>query len=134
MAERSGSAVKGNGFDPKAAQLWQREYEKRLEKLAELKSAYMIDCKDVRDDMKDVLDRAKEVGIPKRAIKDTAKIRELLKRIENIETGGEAEDSETLEQFRHALGDLADTPLGAAAEKSKKAKGMPGADAPGSMN
>lgn len=134
MAERTGSAVKGNGFDPKAAKLWQGEYEKKLERLAELKSEYMLECKEVREDMKDVLERAKECGIPKRTIKDTAKIRELQRRIENIENGGESEDSETLEQFRHALGDLADTPLGEAAQKGKKAKGMPGADAPGSMN
>lgn len=126
--ERTGSAVIGNGFDPKSAKLWQGEYEKHLEKLLDFKMAYMAECKEVRGDMKDVLDRAKEAGIPKSHIKDTAKIRELKKRIDNIENGGESEDMESLEQFRHALGDLEDTPLGAAAVKTKAA-GMPGADA-----
>ncbi len=128
MAEKSGSAVRGNGFDPKQAKLWQGEYEKRQEKLLAEKSKYMLICKDIRDDMKDVLDRAKECGIPKLVIKTTAKIHELQKRLDDLENGGEAEDVETLEQFRHALGDLADLPLGKAAE-AKKAKGMPGADA-----
>ena len=79
--------------------------------------------------MSDVLDRAKEAGIPKKVIKDTTKIRELNARISRIQSDGEAEDNETLEQFRFALGDLAETPLGQAATAAK-AKGMPGADAP----
>jgi uncharacterized protein (UPF0335 family) len=133
MAERKGSAVTGNGFDPKQAKLWQGEYEKHNERLLELRMAYMADCKDVREDMSDVLDRAKEAGISKRLIKDTSKIRELNARINKIESHGESEENETLQQFRHALGDLADTPLGQAAA-ANKAKGMPGADAPASIN
>ncbi len=57
------------------------------------------------------------------------KIRELTKRIETIEAGGEAEDNETLEQFRHALG-IWPTRRSAEAASAKKAKGMPGAEAP----
>ena len=79
--------------------------------------------------MRDVLDLAKDAGIPKKLIKTTAKIHDLNRRIDELENAGEPEDVESLEQFRFALGDLADLPLGQAAS-AKKAAGMPGADAP----
>jgi len=120
-------------MDKKQSEIWQKEYMKHQERLLELKSAYMLDCKDVRGDMSDVLDRAKDAGIPKYAIRKAAKIMELEARIKDLKEGGEPEENETLEQHMHALGMLADTPLGRAATE-KKAKGMPGASAAASSH
>lgn len=124
----SGSAVKGNGFDPKQAAIWQGQYDKLAIDKQNLHMKYMQDCAEVKQLQDEVLDRAKDAGIPKYCIKDAAKIKDWEAKIEAKKVKDEPEDSETLEQWMHALGMLADTPLGQAATAQKGA-GLPGSEA-----
>lgn len=135
MAERSGSAVKGNGFDKKLTTLYVTEYEKIEDGIATRKGEYMAWAKGERERQSEVLERAKDSGLPKKDLKDVIKIRQLQGRIDDIVDNEDEERAETIEMIRHALGDLADTPLGQAAEKkATKGKGMPGGDSPGSAH
>jgi uncharacterized protein (UPF0335 family) len=129
-----GSGLRGsNGFDPVVAKRWMGEVDKHLDRLEELKIDHMNKAREVRDDLKAVFEVAKSAGIPRRVLMDAVKLRQLKDKINSIEEPEDAEHGESLEQFRHALGDLADLPLGQAAVE-KKAAGMPGADAPSSLN
>lgn len=137
MAERSGSAVKGNGFDPKLTKQFVKDIERLFGEMDSKKGEYMAWCQKQRELINGLYDRAKDAGIPKKDLKAVVKIRQLTDKIEELVAADEDDErAETIEMIRHALGDLADTPLGEAAQKGKggKSKGMPGADAPGSMN
>lgn len=132
--ERKGSAVKGNGFDEKQVAIWYNNHKKLCEEKQEAHMSYMSRCAKINERIKDNLEAAQNAGIPRKAITDQFKIEKLEARIDELKNPEDEEHGETLEQFRHALGVLDDTPLGQAATEKKKAKGMPGADAPASMN
>lgn len=135
MAERQGSAVKGNGFDKKLTTQFVKDIERLFGEMDSKKGEYMAWCQKQRELINGLYDRAKDAGIPKKDLKDVIKIRQLTDKIEELVAGDDdSERAETIEMIRHALGGLADTPLGEAAQKGKGAKGMPGADAPGTMN
>lgn len=76
-------------------------------------SAYMLRCQRIRGDMKQVYDEAKDAGIPKKALKSVIKTRQLQAKLEAIREDLEADVQDDYDTIRHALGDLADTPLGA---------------------
>jgi|GEM_PF-6014081 len=122
MAERTGSAVSGNGFDKKMTTMFVKDIERHFGELDTLKSEHLTRCKRVRENIASLYDRAKDAGIPKKALKAVVKIRGLQEEIEELCEADDAEDTETIEMLRHALGDLADTPLGEAAAKAKRAR------------
>ncbi len=103
-----------NGFDPKVLKAFVSDIDRHHETLATYQGEYLKRCRDVRDLITGVYDRAKDAGIPKKELKAVIKVRGLEKKIaaarEDCEDGGE-----TFDAIRHALGDLADLPLGTAA-------------------
>lgn len=110
------AAAHGNGLDPKRT----KECVDRIEALAERKQTlhmtYMQECAVINEDIGDVYEEAKTAwGIPKKALKTVIKVRATERKLEAMRDDLETEDQESFDQIRHALGDLADTPLGGAA-------------------
>lgn len=114
------AAQHGNGYDPERT----RQCVDRIEALDRKKEAahmaYMAECAVFAEDKKAVYDEAKDAwGIPKRALKAVIKVRATERKLEAMRDDLEADDQDSFDQIRHALGDLAETPLGAAALKGK---------------
>jgi uncharacterized protein (UPF0335 family) len=79
------------------------------------KSEYAVFCKNQRKLINGHLDRASGQGFSKKVIKGLIKTRELEEKIDSIREGLAEDDlAESLDDYRNALGDFADTPLGAA--------------------
>ncbi len=110
------AAQQGNGPNPERT----KEAVARIEAIAAKKDAahmaYMQECSRFADETKQVYDEAKKAwGLPKRALKAVIKTRTLTRKLEDLRESLEGEEQDSYDQIRHALGDLADTPLGQAA-------------------
>jgi len=103
-----------NGFDPKAVSSFVARIEGLHGDLLHERSQYMLRCKGVREDISLVYDDAKDAGVPKRALKSVVKARELEAKAAKVRDELEAEDMESHDLIRQALGDLAELPLGQA--------------------
>lgn len=116
MAERAAKAGNSGAGDPKKLAGYVEEIEAAHDRLLKLRMDYMRDCKGPRADIKAILDTAKDNGIPKAALKAVVKARDLERKAEaQREDLGDLDLQSKYDAIRHALGDLADTPLGAAA-------------------
>jgi uncharacterized protein (UPF0335 family) len=80
------------------------------------KAAYMNKAKALREDIKTVVDEAKEEGVPKKALKGLVKYRQLERQQSKIGSGMDIADQGTFESLVAALGQLDGTPLGDAAK------------------
>ncbi|MBX9760191.1 MAG: hypothetical protein K2Y29_15545, partial [Beijerinckiaceae bacterium] len=110
---------KPNGADAMALR-WTKEIERHLDTLESMRGHYMNECRQVRKMISDCYDRAKDAGLPKKAMKAVIKTRQLEKRIESLrEDLSEDGLDDDYDTIRLALGDLAELPLGAAALKDK---------------
>lgn len=127
------TARTSNGFDPEKTQ----SFVDRIEELDRLKAskhaAYMAECAEINEDKNDVFEEAKSAGLPVKVLKRVVKVRDLERKVEAERDKLDGEDQDNFDLIRHALGDLADTPLGEAAtpQKPKRGGGLPGAEAPG---
>lgn len=109
------AAAHGNGFDPKRT----KECVDRIEALAAKKEAlhmtYMAECAVINEDIGEVYEEAKTAWhIPKKALRTVIKARATERKLEAMRNDLDLIDRESFDQIRHALGDLADTPLGSA--------------------
>lgn len=104
-----------NGYDPDKVQNAVARIEALIADKASIMGTAMSECKAVQADIKLVYDEAKEAGIPKKALRTVIKARELERKAAAVRDNLEAEDQDQHDLIRHALGDLADTPLGRAA-------------------
>ena len=100
-------------------------FVERLEELAADKLSIMMtavaNCKPLTSLMKEVFDEAKEqAGISKKALRAVLKARLLERKARAARD--DLDDVETFDQIREALGDLASTPLGAAALEDAASK------------
>jgi MoaA/NifB/PqqE/SkfB family radical SAM enzyme len=114
-------AGRSNGYDPEVARGFANEIDNHFRTLDSLRGAYMRDCRGVREEIAGVNDEAKDKGIPKKEFKAVVKARILERKAEKVRDDLDAESVETFDQIRHALGDLADLPLGQAATGDKRA-------------
>lgn len=106
----------GNGFDPEVVKSYCDRVENLLEDMESERGAFMAKCKSIREDISLVVTEAKDQhGIPKKEFRAVIKARELEAKADRIRDELEADAQQTFDQIRHALGDLADTPLGGAA-------------------
>lgn len=108
-----------NGFE--AAKTFVADIERHMKTLDTYRGEYMKRCRDVRDLIAQTYDRAKDAGIPKRELKAVMKARDLERRLADLRDNLDEDSAETFDQIRHALGDLADLPLGDAALKRAQA-------------
>jgi uncharacterized protein (UPF0335 family) len=86
--------------------------EKELESL---KGRYMSECKALREDIKDIFKEAQVEGVPTRPLKNYIKERQLLRKAEACRENLEADDQDSYDLIKQAMGDLAELPLGKAA-------------------
>jgi uncharacterized protein (UPF0335 family) len=97
-----------NGFNPDELKIFVGSIIGCLNEISELHKGIAGDVASLRADIKDSYEKARDAGIPVKALKAVIKV----KRLEQALAPDVAED---YDQIRHALGDLADTPLGQAA-------------------
>lgn len=107
--------VVGNGFDPKHVKNAVGRIEILKADIASIMASAMEDCRQVHLEIKEVYQEAKdEHGIPKKALRSVIKARELERKAAAVRDDLEPEVQDEHDLIRHALGDLADTPLGRA--------------------
>lgn len=91
------------------------KYEELEAKIATERSAFMLKCKAIRGEQKEVLDDAKSQGVSKKIVKAIVEARvheaKAKAKIDSLED----DDHSFAVDIRTALGDFADTPLGQAA-------------------
>jgi len=108
--------AKTNGFDPEKTKSYVGRVENLHKDLQTERGKYMATCKAIREDIKVVFAEAKDEGFPNKSLKAVVKAREL-ERKANAQRDdlGDLDLQDKFDMIRHALGDLADTPLGKAA-------------------
>lgn len=110
------AAQQGNGFDPKRTKECVDRIEALVSKKQSLHMTYMSECAVINEDIGDVYEEAKTAWhIPKKALRTVIKARSTERKLEEMRNDLDLVDRESFDQIRHALGDLADTPLGNAA-------------------
>lgn len=121
--ETNGPGVGHNSIPPtdKVRDFFGR-IENLLDELAAEKGEYMERAREIRAGIQRVMLEAEEAGIPKREFKAVMKTRQLENKLEAIRDGLQADEQETFDQIRNALGDLADLPLGQAALKKAEVR------------
>lgn len=109
------SAIRGNGYDAEKT----LSYIERLENLdGERVTAhmeYMSICKRIGEDKSAVLEDAKGEGFEKKSLKAKVKERALRRKAEAVREDLEGDTQNNFDLLSKALGDFADTGLGAAA-------------------
>ena len=109
-------ALAANSVEGRAKPFLQR-IENLMSEGESAKGEYMNECKQRREEIKDVLTEAADAGVPKKALRGLVKYRELEKRQQEIADGLEEQEQADYESLIAALG-----PLGqAAADKAKAA-------------
>lgn len=117
MAEKVTGKPGRNGHDPEKIASFISRIENLNKDIATKKSEHMAACKEIRSDIKIVLDEAKDDGISKTALKALVKQRELERKVEACRDNLESEEQHEFDKIEQALGQLADTELGQAAVK-----------------
>jgi len=120
---------KSNGYDAKVV----KGFVSRIEELNAEKQrehmAYMGKCKELNEDIGEILDEAKGKGIPRKALRLVVKTRKLQAKVEAIREDLEGDQQDDYDLLRHCLGDLADTELGEAALARRASKKAEASDA-----
>lgn len=117
-----------NGIDPVVAKRWVGEALRVYQALEDQKIANMNACRTIRARFPEIFENAKNAGLPIKALKLTIKQRLLELKIEGLQEDidglvpEDEEDAETFEQFREAIGDFGELPLGKAAVEKKAAE------------
>jgi hypothetical protein len=112
-----------NGYDGDALERFINEIEAQHDELDKLKSEHMLACKGPRGRIKETLQAVREADVNvvafRVALKQRLDQRKHERRVEELE----ADDADAYEMIAHALGNLAETPLGQAAlAKARPAK------------
>jgi hypothetical protein len=117
-----------NGYDPDAIKRWSNEILKHHDTIASYKGEHARRCQTVQQMISDCYDRAKDEGLPKRALKKIIKRIQLENKILDLDDGGD--DGEPDEAYQNMIDCVkADLPLFVAGygaevqEKPAKAKG-----------
>lgn len=117
IAERPPS----NGYDAEKVKNFIARIESLHADIASEMGTALSRCKDIHADIKIVYDEAKDAaGIPKKALKKVVKARELERKAAQCREDLEGDAQDSYDLIRHALGDLADTPLGEAVTRDFK--------------
>jgi len=102
------AATPSNGYKPDELKEFITRCENIDKEIASETGAFMKTVRDLKDDKKNILQEAKDKGIPPKPIKALLKQRALLREIEKVEDGLEGEDSDSLDAIRSALGEWAE--------------------------
>jgi uncharacterized protein (UPF0335 family) len=110
----------GNGFDPDKVKNFVTRIENLHADIASIMGKAMQECKTVQEDIKSVYAEAKDDGIPKKALKSVIKVRDLERKADKLRDDLDEDAQNEHDLLRHALGDLADLPLGESVLKLKQ--------------
>jgi Arc/MetJ-type ribon-helix-helix transcriptional regulator len=116
-------AAATNGFDREKLQDIVGRIEQCFADLLSERGAYMNRCRGIREGITAAYDDAKAQGIPKKELRALVKTRELERKIAAQFAELEADEQQNYQMIQEALGDFADSPLGAAAVERAKKKG-----------
>jgi hypothetical protein len=119
MAKRM-SAKSVREFDDSDVQEFAEAILEEHDKLASEKGAYMKRCGTIRERIDGHYDEAEEKGIPRKALRKNVKRLLLQRQIAKIPADLEGQDAKDYAHVAEALGDFADTGLGAAALRAAK--------------
>lgn len=104
-----------NGFNPEKTKAYVERVERLNDDITSIMLTALSKCKEVHGDIKIVYDEAKDTdGIPKKALKKVVKARQLEAKARKVREDLEGDEQDSFDMIRHALGDLAELPLGAA--------------------
>jgi uncharacterized protein (UPF0335 family) len=104
-----------NRASPEEAASFVDKFEEFEAKVLESKMAHLERCRKIRQEQKELLDDAKSQGVAKQVVRNVVKARELERKAKALEEDLEDDNREMFIDIRKALGDFADSPLGAAA-------------------
>lgn len=105
----------GNTLDRKTVEQFLKDYERHDADILSVKAENAKRCRDIGNLQKSVVKLAQGAGMTAKAFLAEVKNRRDLKRIEARTAELEDNDKDSYEAIQAALGQLADTPLGAAA-------------------
>lgn len=115
-AAQGAGPAPSNGYNAEKVKNYVERIEALHADIASIMGAALNECKQVHGDIKIVLDEAKDSdGIPKKALRKVIKARSLERKAAEVRDDLDGDDQDSFDLIRHALGDLGDTPLGAAA-------------------
>jgi uncharacterized protein (UPF0335 family) len=97
-----------NTFAPEKVEEVVRKIENLAGEMDTEKSEYMLRCKDIRSDIKNEYDEAREAGITKSVLKAKIKERMLRKKVANCRSTLEPEQIDMFDQVSSALKDIYD--------------------------
>lgn len=119
-----------NKVDKKKLRQFVREIERCDEEVLSERGAFMNKCAAIKERRSGWIEQATEAGMPKRELNALLKTRKLKAKVDTIFGELDEDQQAIFEQMEFALGDDDDQPK----KRESKTKGMPGADAPGSVN
>lgn len=114
--------VSSNSFKTEELKSYISRIENIDTEIASETGTFMASVKSLKEDKKEIFAEAKDKGLPIRALKAELKLRALDRDKAKVVAGLEEDDRENLELIQEKLGDLASTPLGAAAMKAAEAR------------
>lgn len=104
-----------NRASPSEAGSFVDKYEEFEAQLASERSKFMLACKKIHEQQRELLDDAKSQGVAKKVVKTIVDARKLEAKAKAAFASLEDDDRSFAVDIRKALGDFADLPLGAAA-------------------
>jgi uncharacterized protein (UPF0335 family) len=107
----------GNGGPLHGLSGYLTSIDKQDDELDHLRGQYMAACKGPRAAIKDVMASAREAGINMKAFREVLSAHRSDRRHDKRVNALEADDQASYAEMMEALGEYADTPLGAAALK-----------------
>lgn len=105
------SATATNNFDTELVQSLVGRIEECFTRLDSERGTYMLACKGIRSDMKDIYTEAKARGVPKKELRVFVEARQKLEAARRGLDELEADVRETVEMIAQAFGDSQDLPL-----------------------
>lgn len=105
----------GNTLDRKTVEQFLKDYERHDADIRVIKAENAKRCRDVQERQKKIVDLAKGAGMTAKAFLTEVRNRRDQARIDERTADLEDNDKDSFEAIQAALGQLADTPLGAAA-------------------
>lgn len=114
MAEDTNTGIGRSGAD------YVKKIENINKQLDTMHAEYMLECKDVRDDLRNLYKDAKADGVPLKSLKVAVKKREYARKSQEITIGLDLDEMSQLDKILRDLGDLVGTPLADAAIKQAK--------------
>ena len=92
-----------NGYDPEKVASYVNPIERVDRDLESEKGAYMNRCKQLRDQKKNIIEDARDAGLPKAPLKAMVKIRMQEGKIEDLRAELEPDEVEQLDLLIHAM-------------------------------